>query len=476
MGVEFDYVLAWMLPAFTGSGIWLAFQGRLRGPADIAAALGTGWLIGLVVASTIGRLVAQDDTTHAFGLAWPWLAGVGIAAWAVAFARARGMPRVESRLRWTMPRPALLALGFVLLAAILVRLVSIGEEASLRPVFPWDAWSAWAIKPKTWFLLGHADPYVSMAQWLSNPHAPTRTAAAGIYPELLAWVELWFASAAHAWIEPLVNLAWCGALATFALAAYGCWRAIGIAATPALALVYALASLPLIDAHVALAGYADLWIAVALGLAVLAWTRWLILRERGQWWLAIGIALCLPAIKLEGTVWLLAFAAVVALDFVPSRWRFRVAAIGGSLAVLAVLVLGWLPLLGARPLPVPGIGVFELSWHGVGSAVVASLFTLPNWHLLWYVVPILLIVRRRRFGVDPAAKLVGLLLLIDVSFLFLLFFFTPASAWARDYTSANRLILQIVPSVFVLGAVLLRPLSAEDPNRGPGFAPRIAPA
>ena len=85
----------------------------------------------------------------------------------------------------------------------------------------------------------------------------------------------------------------------------------------ALALVYALVSLPLIDAHVALAGYADLWVALTLGLATLAWTRWLIRREPSQLALALGLALCLPAIKLEGTVWLLVFAAIVVLDLVP---------------------------------------------------------------------------------------------------------------------------------------------------------------
>ena len=35
------------------------------------------------------------------------------------------------------------------------------------------------------------------------------------YPELLAWIEVWFASAAGGWNEPLVDLAWCGALAAF---------------------------------------------------------------------------------------------------------------------------------------------------------------------------------------------------------------------------------------------------------------------
>ena len=88
--------------------------------------------------------------------------------------------------------------------------------------------------------------------------------------------------------------------------------------------------------------------------------------------------------------------------------------------------------------------------------MVASLFTLPNWHLLWYLVPLLLILRARRFRDDRSARLFGLLLLFDFAFLFVLFFLTGAGAWAEDFTSANRLILQVVPSVFVLASVLLR--------------------
>src|SRR4029078_3213351 len=132
-----------------------------------------------------------------------------------------------------------------------------------------------------------------------------------------AWIQLWFASALGGWNEPLVDLAWCGALSAFALAAYGYWRVAALSPWISLGLVYALVSLPLIDGHVALAGYADLWVAITLGLAVLAWARWLILRERRQWVLGVALARCLPAMKLEGTVWLVAFLAVVALDRVP---------------------------------------------------------------------------------------------------------------------------------------------------------------
>lgn len=488
MGVDFAYLVAWTLPALVGAGVWFALRGRVDRAHDLAAAIGAGWLIGVFAAAGIARWAASGDTVHTMGATLPWLLALGALAWIVAALRIRAA-RTEGRAaqsadirRTELSARAQQALGVVcglLVLATLARLLIVGEEASLRPVFPWDAWSAWAVKPKTWFLLGHVEPYTSMAAWLGNPPAMLRTATAWVYPELLAWVQLWFASGAGAWNEPLVDLAWTGALAAFATAAYGYWRAFGLPAWLVLTLVYAFVSLPLIDTHAALAGYADLWVAVTLGVAVLAWTRWLIRRERDQWLLAIGIALCLPAIKLEGAVWLLLFSAVVVLDLIPRRWRWRVAAGIGALAVLGLLLGGFvLPMLGLGlvhvawgNVDVPVIGMFALQWHSVGKAMLTSLFTLPNWHLLWYVVPVLLVLRWRRFRDDRAARLLGLLLLLDFAFLFVLFFFTGASAWAKDYTSANRLILHVVPSVFVLMAVLLR-----DPSAISGARLRTQPA
>ena len=454
------YVFAWLLPMLAGSGVWLALC-EVRSRGDALAAIGAGWLVGVFLAAACARASASDDTMLAVSHAWPWLAGIGALAWAFAIVRMRravAMPLVAEP-----PMPLALRIAIALLLAwIALRFVSLGEEALLRPVFPWDAWSAWSTKPKTWFYLGHREPYVSMTEWLARPNDALRTQSAWHYPELLAWIEIWFASGASAWNEPLVDVSWCGALAAFAFAAYGYWRANGLAPWLGVALVYALVSLPLIDAHVALAGYADLWVALTLGLVSLAWTRWLIRRDRGQWWLAVATAICLPMIKLEGMVWLLAFAGVALLDLVPSQWRWRAALSVAGLVVVGVLAavgmgaieLSWFAIT------IPSLGTFELAWHGVGGAIAASLFTLPNWHLLWYVVPVLLVLRRRRFVVDRAARLLGLMLLVDFAFLFVLFFLTTASAWAQDFTSANRLILQLVPSVVVLAALLLRPIGA----------------
>ncbi|HET6545235.1 MAG TPA: hypothetical protein VFG55_00650 [Rhodanobacteraceae bacterium] len=471
------YALAWILPAFAGAGIWLVLARGIRSRSDWAAALGGGWIVGLFFAAWLARWLAVSDTAHAFGHAAPWLAGIGVLAWAmVAWRRLRGpaVTRMDIDVAGTA-RNGWRWLGWALLALVAWRLVTVGGEALLRPVFPWDAWSAWSVKPKTWFLLGHAAPYVPVADWLAHPGRATLTVSSWDYPELLAWIELWFASAAGAWNEPLVDIAWCGALTALLLAAWGQWRAIGVAPWLASMLVYGLASLPLVDAHAALAGYADLWLAVTLGLAALAWSRWLVRRETGQWLLAIVLALWLPSVKLEGAIWLSGFAAIVVLERIPVRWRWRAIAGVAALVVSGFLLGGFLlPLLGlgwvrvaSGGIHIAALGSLDFGWHPVGRSMIASLFTLPNWHLLWYLLPALALWRWRALRDDAASRLSGGLLLLYLFFLFALFFFTDAAAWAADYTSANRLILQIVPVVFVFVAVLLR----QAHPRGVAIAP-----
>ncbi|MET0229817.1 MAG: hypothetical protein ABW186_02680, partial [Rhodanobacteraceae bacterium] len=273
MGSSALYLFAWLLPLLAGSGVWLALR-DVRARGDAFAAIGGGWLVGVFLAAACARASASGDTALAVAHAWPWLGGIGVLAWTIAIARMRRAVVPPFAVEPAVPIAVRVAAA-LLLAWIALRFASIGEEALLHPVFPWDAWSAWSTKPKAWFYLGHAEPYVSMTEWLARSQDPLRTQAAWRYPELLAWIEVWFASGASAWNEPLVDFAWCGALAAFAFAAYGYWRANRLAPWLALALVYALVSLPLVDAHVALAGYADLWLALTLGLVSLAWTRWL---------------------------------------------------------------------------------------------------------------------------------------------------------------------------------------------------------
>jgi hypothetical protein len=455
------FVLAWLLPWATGSGICLALNRGRRKPGDLAAALGMGFLLGIFLAAALASLLAVGNTTAAFTRCAPWLAGIGLLAWIAVFVfrdptQSRqlfsGMGGAGWRLLWCL-----------LLTAIVMRLAVIGSEVLLRPTFPWDAWSAWAVKPKAWFLLGHHVPYVPMSEWLANPGQDLRTSAIWDYPELLAWVQIWFASAAGSWNEPLINSVWVGVLAAIGLASYGQWRALGIRSGMAMLLVYGLLSLPLLDAHAALAGYADLWVAAALGMSMLCWLRGLRERNSGQWLLAALFALSLPLIKLEGAVWLLLFVSVAILDLLSTRWRWIVlASVVASTAIgmatggfqIPVFGLGWIHVAWGQ-VTIPALGELDLYWRPVGSAMLSGLLTLPNWHLLWYLVPLVIVLRWPIIATEHAARALGSLLAGCALFLFVLFFFTDASAWAENYTSANRLVLHIVPAVFSLMALLL---------------------
>ena len=469
--MSLSYVLAWLLPWVTGSGICLALNRGRREPGDLIAAVGLGFLLGIFIAALLCSLLAESNTAAAFSRCAPWLAAIGLLAWTAVFV-----------FRNTAQPPSLLAnaggVGWrvfwcLLLGAILMRLGVIASEAMLRPTFPWDAWSAWAVKPKAWFLLGHHVPYAPMQEWLAKPAADLRTSAIWDYPELLAWVQIWFASAAGAWNEPLINTVWTGVLAAIGLASYGQWRALGIRPGLAMLLVYGLLSLPLLDAHAALAGYADLWIAAAFGMAILCWLRWLAQRNIGQLLLAIMFALSLPMIKLEGSVWLLLLVIVMLLGLLSRRWRWMVlsllvAVIAIGIAIggfrLPIFGLGWINIAWGK-VTIPALGELDLYWRPVGTAMLSGLLTLPNWHLLWYLAPAVVALRWRILTTDRSARSLAALLVGCSLFLFILFFFTDASAWAENYTSANRLVLHIVPAMFSLMALLLADVRLSDPDR-----------
>ena len=68
---------------------------------------------------------------------------------------------------------------------------------------------------------------------------------------------------------------------------------------------YALLSLPFLTIHVALAGIADIFVAIAYGLAAIAMWQWARTREPSDAGLAILMAIVCASVKLEGSLWVL---------------------------------------------------------------------------------------------------------------------------------------------------------------------------
>lgn len=475
-------VCAWLLPLACGTALYCALDPRAA-RRHRAAALGHGAIFGLLLVAAATALFARADTAHALARSAPGVLVLTLLAAGCAWWRQRATPlpaahdgsRVQ---KWTM---VLLAAAC---AALAWRSWLALREILLRPTYPWDAWDAWAVKSKTWFLLGHYAPFVSMRDWLAS-HAPDAfTGPAWSYPSALAWMQVWFASAAGEWNEPLVNLPWFALWLGLLAAHYGQWRALGLTRVQAFAGVYALGSLPLLAVHVALAGYADLWIATLFGLAALAWMRWLEQRDRNQLALALACALCLPLLKLEGVVWLLLFAAIAAYGALPRRRRKQLAAVLLLLLLAMALIgrlvlplygLGWVSV-GTRVIDVPLLGRLPIGWHPAAlGGLVSSLFAQSNWHLLWWLTPALVAWRWRALRASESTRLLGLLLLAAFGFLAFLFLCTDAARWAESFTAFNRLLMHIVPATVTLCALLVRAAPRARRGRASAYDPaRVA--
>ena len=220
--------------------------------------------------------------------------------------------------------------------------------------------------------------------------------------------------------------------------------------------------------HAALAGYADLWVAAAFGLSVLSWMRWLHYRERSQLCLALVFALALPTLKMEGWVWTICLLAAIGFSALPLRWR-RWIAISGLVLLVVLFPLGGLRFMSLHAgilnadgsIAVPAIGplalLLDLHWQsGALAGAAETLFAQPNWHLLWWLTPAILVWRWRELMAHDWLRLPALLLGICGALLLVLFFFTDASAWAQSYTAINRLVLQLVPAWMTVLALLLQ--------------------
>lgn len=483
------YVFALLLPICTGVALYQACFG-IAARVERSAALGYGILFGLLLAAAVTSLSARTDTAHAWQHASVWLLLIAAIALAIVWRRRTRAALLPQPIEPPSSTKSWQRLLLALLGAMLaLRTVLAAREIWLRPLYPWDAWSAWAVKGKVWYLLGHHVAYVAPRDWISGAHESWYTVAAWFYPDALAWLDIWCASAAGGWIEPLLNLPWLIVWTALLLGHYGQWRVLGLCRARALFFVYALGSLPLLTVHAALAGYADLWVAAVLGFAVLSWMRWLQQRARAQLVLALVCACTLPFLKLEGWVWMTGLLAAIGFGTLSSRWRTRVLWAAAAVAALfvfgalrfAFVKLGWIDAQGT--LVNQRVGAFalllNLHWHGdAARGVLEALYAHPNWHLLWWLVPAVVAWRWRELIARDWLWLPALFLLACFAAVVLLFTLTEAAGWAQSFTAINRLVLQLTPAILSLVAMLLRDAQFAQPasDTAPARAPRSDPA
>jgi glucan phosphoethanolaminetransferase (alkaline phosphatase superfamily) len=247
------------------------------------------------------------------------------------------------------------------------------------------------------------------------------------------------------WDDTLINLPWLAFALALGLGFYEQVRAAGAGPLFAMAASYALLSLPFLGVHVALPGYADLPLAVFIGLASFAFWRWSMERRSGQLVLALLLAASSPMIKTPGWIWL----GLLVPALLPVVWGVR-----GWKALLGLGAVGATALFLMAHYH-PRLLGYELhtNFHPVGQALLETTLVFSNWHLLWLGAPLLVLVSWRDLAKPPVAALTAYLG-GGLAFLLVVFFFSNAALWVADFSTVNRALLHLAPTLVFYCALL----------------------
>jgi hypothetical protein len=415
--------------------------------------LGYGYFDGLLVLTT-----------------WMWILSVGIGGfgrWSIAaplvllaapamvfafrrfsLAKARAVATVI--LRPALPRWQRIA-WFLLLAWLALRVGTLAIEAGSRPLYPWDAWAEWAPKARVWYELGHMAAFVPGSAWLAGAPGAYFDPAPGS-PATISLLQAWGAIVLGRWDDSALSWPWLFMLIALGLAIYGMLREDGVGMLGALIGAYLVASLPLIDVHVALAGYPDLMLCGVYTLSTLALFRWAATKGIRDFVVAAGLALACAAIASSGVVWMLTLASGAIVVLWPRRGLKALVWACGALA-LAVLAIAGGPFsdLAAHV-------DYASPWRTLEEAFLFA----DNWHLLWYGAIVVAIVGGRKL-LRPRLAPVTMVLMAAIAWLIgaTMFGDDVAHRFAEAGVPA-RSGLVVAPLLVFTGILLWRELLAKQ--------------
>ena len=465
-------VFALALPIVVGMALLAALLPR--GPAAPVPGLlawlgGAGFLIGVLAVTTIMRLDSRLGIPFGVAsIAGPALALAAVSSW-IAWRRATlagyGRDALAGLCATELPRGARVA-WFALLAWMTVRVVLLALEASLRPLFAWDAWSAWATKAKAYAALHAIVPFADVAGWMTAT-TPVWFDAAPFQPATLPLLQAWMATAVGAWSDGAAALPWCLYLVALLLVVFGELRRREAPPLHALVAAWLVASMPLLGTQVALAGYADLPLATAFTLFVLAGSRAIAGRALVDVVVALAAAASLVLTKQAGWAWVVvALPGLAAVALGPS-WHRRA---GVTLVVVALAVVG----IAAR-FPGFALGPVTFRYSPVWETLATDTLLLANWHLLAIGLVGTLALRWRR-AFDSEVAPLSLVLAAGLLWIAILASFPSFRAWGADYLGLNRAVLVLAPFAVAWMAIALLEPARVPPAANEPVAESAPPA
>ena len=456
-------IVGWLVPWMLGAGIVAALPRRNHRSVDgaeLAWAAGCGWFVGAFLLTLWMRALSLLGVPFGVLVIGVPLALPAALALGIAWYRKRGewnatLRRAARVLGGSDHGGWMRAAWIALLAWLALRFALLLGEVVWRPLYPWDAWTQWATKARVWYELRSMVPFVPAWEWLQANGAYFD--AAPHYPATVPLWQVWSSLLLGRWDDALMNLPWWCSGVALALAIFGFLRAMEFQPLAALAGTWLVAAMPILDVHIALAGYADLPMAAYLTLAALAGYRWTRSRSAHDLVPALLFAGALPLIKNPGRIWLPLLVPGLVVALAPRR-GLRIVA--GAFAAGALLLL----VLAQTNFVILGYHLhltLDLPWHGL----IDAYFAFANWHLLWYAVLAVAILGCRQ-ALSPAIAPLTVVVIGGLMFLIFGFAFTSARIWVEDQSTVNRATLHLAPLLFIWVMLVFRAWAREpDPAR-----------
>ncbi len=336
----------------------------------------------------------------------------------------------------------------------------------LLPNMAWDSWIVWEGRAEQWLFHGLSTTISSWPEWANSESTIFNYSAH--YPDGLSLVyflpKLIFSD--NLAVTEVLNVIAYGLMTMLLVSRVA---KLGAPFYLQLFLVVVMYSTPLLNNHLIIQGYADIWLAIYILLIMLTLLDYNDEPNKGLGLSALCYLAMLPMLKLEGWVWMcLIMVSHVFVVFLKPRHKLLL-----LIAVVVIALFLWLN--GGLNITLPfgelvinsqRLEVFHLidtrfEFVDVSAALLSGFLLQNNWSLLWFGLPFLLahFITGKH---SKACQVSHLFIILALSCFLFLFYFTEASQWALDMTAMNRVVLQLTPCYIYLLFKMITQLNQES--------------
>ncbi len=356
-----------------------------------------------------------------------------------------------------------------------VRLMSLGAEVILQPLYPWDAYTSWIPKARLWFLSNEIVPMIDNWTWMGGYDI-----FKGIYThssagerDYLSYITLWHSLAVGQWDESLSQLPWLLAIVAFMCAVTGQLIEASLPRNLIMCVVLFYLSIPILNSHIALSGYADLWVGIFVALAIASLYLWNRQMKHWQLFLAIAMILSCYLVKSQsGAVWACLLLVVMVVSYLGVDISKIYLIFFSSIMLCLMLVIigvdigdpaGVQLVINTDLLKIPYLfnsetpGIDEMV--GRMMVIIKHMFWYNNWGLFWYLFFILTIVNIKNMSTTIPSSIIFFLI---SSFMIIVVYILMVNYTSVSIvTVVNRGLLHVVPAYLFIVTMLALPDTAD---------------